>query len=506
MKGWKMKNPLLEKSKVVCPICKTIRNKPIGDHIRREHGEQAFVQAVLDAKRTGVNDAEIGERFGVTFKQLEHIVTKAYGINLSVLSRPKQIKSWAPASFRLETTTVWSFKQRGNWATHDGRYRGNWSPYIPRNLMLRYTQPGDLVLDPFVGGGTTAVEAKLLGRRCIARDINPACVELALENLRFNPPHTLFSSESPVYEPEVSVGDARYLHGIPDNSVDLICAHPPYAGIISYTSSIDGDLSQLGIPEFLREMGYVAAECYRVLKPGSKCAVLIGDTRQRKHVVPIGFETIGAFLRAGFRLREIIIKRQHNCKTTGFWTERSVKHNFLLLAHEYLPIFEKPIPDMTPEANAVIPSPVVVRVQPPTKNVDSLETTTVWAFPPESLEELTVANIVQRYGDRLIIHAHDKFTTTTLEDYTKEVQVLVADVLRTSQPGEFIVIQARDFRAGRYVLPVAKAVVDALGQNPYLWIKEIIIVAPSEVPADPFEDEEYLHIVHQYLLVYEVVK
>ncbi|MDD5616687.1 MAG: hypothetical protein PHH85_10850 [Candidatus Methanoperedens sp.] len=28
-----------------------------------------------------------------------------------------------------------------------GNYRGNWSPYIPRNLILRYTAPGDLVLD-----------------------------------------------------------------------------------------------------------------------------------------------------------------------------------------------------------------------------------------------------------------------------------------------------------------------------------------------------------------------
>jgi hypothetical protein len=105
--------------------------------------------------------------------------------------RPKRIKSWEPTDFRLESTTVWSFKQRGSWATHDGRYRGNWSPYIPRNLILRYTKPGDLVLDPFVGGGTTAVEAKLLGRRCIARDINPVCVEMTLENLRFSLPRSL---------------------------------------------------------------------------------------------------------------------------------------------------------------------------------------------------------------------------------------------------------------------------------------------------------------------------
>ncbi|MEE4212678.1 MAG: DNA methyltransferase [Parvularcula sp.] len=42
--------------------------------------------------------------------------------------------------------------------------------------MEAFTQPGDLVLDPFVGGGTTAVESLRAGRRCIGSDIN----ELAL--------------------------------------------------------------------------------------------------------------------------------------------------------------------------------------------------------------------------------------------------------------------------------------------------------------------------------------
>lgn len=56
-------------------------------------------------------------------------------------------------NFELETNTVWAFPDRGKWATHDAKYRGNWSPYIPRNLILRYSTEGDTVLDPFVGGG-----------------------------------------------------------------------------------------------------------------------------------------------------------------------------------------------------------------------------------------------------------------------------------------------------------------------------------------------------------------
>jgi len=51
------------------------------------------------------------------------------------------IKSYGPPSdYKLEKTTVWSFPDRGKWATHQGNYRGNWSPYIPRNLILKYTK------------------------------------------------------------------------------------------------------------------------------------------------------------------------------------------------------------------------------------------------------------------------------------------------------------------------------------------------------------------------------
>ena len=84
-----------------------------------------------------------------------------------------------PNNFRLEPTTVWSFPDRGSWATHSGKYRGNWSPYVPRNLILRYSKPGDWILDQFMGSGTTLVEAKLLNRHAVGVDINPQSVSIS---------------------------------------------------------------------------------------------------------------------------------------------------------------------------------------------------------------------------------------------------------------------------------------------------------------------------------------
>lgn len=203
--------------------------------------EKELEGIILQEKARGTSDLEIGRKYGVTFRYIERLITKSQGVNISAFKVPKKVKTLYPRDFEEEKTTVWSFKQRGNWATHGGEYRGNWSPYIPRNVILRYSKPGDLVLDYFCGAGTTAVESKLLGRRCIAFDINDKAIELAKQNVNFDIESQKFTSSGgknhlEIYEPELSVGNAKELSFLQDNSVDLICAHPPYANIIHYTN------------------------------------------------------------------------------------------------------------------------------------------------------------------------------------------------------------------------------------------------------------------------------
>ena len=245
-----------------------------------------------------------------------------------------KITKWGPENFELEMTTHWSFPQRGDWATHDAKWRGNWSPYIPRNIILRYSKEKDLILDQFAGGGTTLVEAKLLNRDIIGIDVNDVALNRCKEKIDFQ--HD--GADGKVF---LRKGDARNLDFIPDNSIDLICTHPPYANIIEYSEDIEEDLSHLKINEFLEEMKKVASESYRVLKKDKFCAVLIGDTRKNGHMIPLSFYVMEVFENAGFKLKEVIIKEQHNCKATGFWKTNSIKYNFLLIAHEHLFIFRK---------------------------------------------------------------------------------------------------------------------------------------------------------------------
>jgi len=92
-----------------CPICHVVVSS-LGEHIRNSHGEEEFRRAVLEAKAGGMSDPEIGSRFGITFKQLEKLITETYGINISAPKKPKKIKYWTPKDFKEETTTVFGIQ------------------------------------------------------------------------------------------------------------------------------------------------------------------------------------------------------------------------------------------------------------------------------------------------------------------------------------------------------------------------------------------------------------
>lgn len=233
--------------------------------------------------------------------------------------------------YELQKTTLWSFKNRGDWATHKGDYRGNWSPHIPRNLILKYTKEGDTVLDCFVGSGTTLIECKILNRNGIGIDINPKALEITEERLSFD-----INNNSKQLLINTS---AKELKIIKNSTIDFICTHPPYANIIKYSENLLGDMSLLSEQEFMNELNDVAKELHRVLKHNHYCSFMIGDIRRKGNVIPLGFMAMNTFVNNGFTLKEIIIKEQHNCKSTSYWLNKNI--NFYLLAHEYIFVFMK---------------------------------------------------------------------------------------------------------------------------------------------------------------------
>jgi len=267
------------------------------------------------------------------------------------IPRKKEIAKWGPSDFELEKTTIWSFPKRGDWAVHQSDYRGNWPPEIPRNLILKYSKKGNIIFDPFVGGGTTLIEAYLLNRKSIGIDINPAAIKMSAERIKeleTKNGEGMGACLESRYRPVAKVGDARRSSeilsglGFDRESIDLVCAHPPYLDALKYTENIKGDLSHLSNPSlFLDEIQKVAGHLYTLLKKGKRCVILIGDVRKNGKIIPLGFKLMERFLRENFELEEIIIKHQHKDESTEFYSGKKFLNYYYLIAHEYLFIFKK---------------------------------------------------------------------------------------------------------------------------------------------------------------------
>lgn len=99
-------------------------------------------------------------------------------------SNHKTITSARLASVRpmvVETLVneFWTSRQRAAHSLHEISYRACFKPQLPRFFIERFTEPGNVVYDPFMGRGTTVLEAALLGRSPLGCDVNPLSAILA---------------------------------------------------------------------------------------------------------------------------------------------------------------------------------------------------------------------------------------------------------------------------------------------------------------------------------------
>ncbi len=89
------------------------------------------------------------------------------------------------------TGEFWTSRQRQASSLHEVSYRACYKPQLPRHFILALTEPGERVLDPFGGRGTTAIEAALLGRCIASNDVNPLSRLLAAPRLALPDPRAI---------------------------------------------------------------------------------------------------------------------------------------------------------------------------------------------------------------------------------------------------------------------------------------------------------------------------
>ena len=185
-------------------------------------------------------------------------------------------------------------------------------------LLHLYTEPGDTVIDPFGGSGTTLDVAKIMGRKCMICDIAPKRKDIAKRD---------------VVKEGLQAGNAK-----------LVLLDPPYGqqkkGL--YTKA-DSDLSNMAPAKFLGAMAAILEQAKERLEPGGRVALIVSAEKVDGVVIDTPFLLYQRALDAGLHLEErISVPYQNASSVTGYWIEHARKSRTLLRAYRDLMIFEVP--------------------------------------------------------------------------------------------------------------------------------------------------------------------
>lgn len=248
----------------------------------------------------------------------------------------------------IKTDSLWIYPARASGEGHQLDYHGNYIPQIATQLFTRYTRQDEIVLDLFLGSGTSAIEAGRLGRRCIGVELKPELVSYVAGKIR---PELLGDRirllEGDSSSPETAARVRASLADMGAKWAHLLVLHPPYADIIKF-SDHPADLSNAAdTGAFLDSFETVARRGYELLAPGRFAALIIGDKYARGELVPLGFWCMERMNRAGFRTKAIIVKNiegneKGKGKSANLWRYRALAGGYYIFKHEYVMVFEKP--------------------------------------------------------------------------------------------------------------------------------------------------------------------
>jgi len=219
--------------------------------------------------------------------------------------------------------------------------------FLADKIIRTYTCQGDVVLDPFMGIGSTIVASYAQNRQAIGVELSKDFVQFTKNRLKQL--NGVFKRGNI----KIINADSRALKKfVKDNSVHLCVTSPPYWDILNMRRSADGkkiknysdnevDLGNIeDYGQFLTELTKIFANVYDVLKSGGHCVVVVMDIRKKDKFYPFHSDLAEKLKGIGFTFEDIIIwDRQHeynNMKPLGWPSVFRVNK-----VHEYVLIFRK---------------------------------------------------------------------------------------------------------------------------------------------------------------------
>lgn len=247
------------------------------------------------------------------------------------------------------TDSLWLIPARARGNGHRLDYHGNFVPQIATQTFLRFTRPEEVVLDLFLGSGTSAIEAVRLGRRCLGVELREDLTRRVSRRLAAAIPERVqvLCGDSTAPETGERIREALARWGREDGRAELLMLHPPYGDIIRFSDRREC-LSNARTPaEFLERFRLAAGLGYRHLRPGRFAVLVIGDRYRNGALVPLGFECMRVMTELGFRPRSIVVKNIEGNeigkgRATNLWRYRALRGGFYIFKHEYVMIFDRP--------------------------------------------------------------------------------------------------------------------------------------------------------------------
>lgn len=255
------------------------------------------------------------------------------------------MREWKEIEANVDS--LWLIPNRDKSGKHSNIYHGNFIPQIPNQLIQRYTKRGELVIDAFLGSGTTLYECERLGRKCIGLDINEEILKFVscnMEGSEYKDYRIRLCDNTNKQESERCITQSLYeLHS---REAQFAFFHPPYLDIVRFTDK-SNDLSSCHcIHDFLPLFIQSCKNVLRFLEKWRYFAVIIGDVYQDGEIKPLGFYIMDA-IQKNFcvSLKGIIVKNiEGNRGKLGMqtiWRYRAMSSDYFLFKHEYIFVFKK---------------------------------------------------------------------------------------------------------------------------------------------------------------------
>ena len=263
------------------------------------------------------------------------------------------MKNWKEYS-DIYTDSLWIINRRDNSGAHKSKYHGNFVPQIPHQLLSRYTKKGDWVLDPFMGSGTTLIEAQRMERNSIGIELQKTVAEEAETRIQTEAKKGISSIVINDNSKSVDLEEVLKEHGT--SSVQFVMFHPPYWDIIKFSENSE-DLSNCSsIESFKNDFGAVIDNCTRYLDNNRYCGIVIGDKYSDSQITPLGFICMNLFLERGFILKAIIVKNfgdtEGKSNQQAIWRYRAMSADYYVFKHEYIMVFKKSEKKKAPKRKA----------------------------------------------------------------------------------------------------------------------------------------------------------